>query len=109
MCLRIIDEVPYDEIVIGIAHAVNDGKLILGSLHIVFFAARGRSYFKSFLKSLICQIRKIFFMAAVTFRNFINRKVNGLKIVFGIAHIGDLAGILNGLGKFRKETPHLGL
>ena len=107
MCLRIIYEIPDYEIVIRITHAVDNGKLIFGAFHIVINASRGRRYLKSLLKSLVCKICKIFGVILIAFRNFINRKMNGLKIIFRMTHISDLTCILDSLGKLREKASHL--
>ena len=109
MCLCIINEVPDDEIVIRIAHAVDNGELIFGALHIVINASRGRRYLKSLLKSLVRKICQVFGVILIAFRNFIYRKMDGLKIIFRMTHVSDLTGILDGLGKFREKASHLSL
>ena len=109
MSLGIINEVPDYEIVIRIAHAIDNGKLISGTLHVVVSASRGRRYLESLLKSLISQISQVFRVILISFGYLINRKVDGLEIVFGMTHVSYLSGILDGLGKFRKKAPHLSL
>ena len=95
MCLGIINEVPNDEIVICIAHAVDYGQFIFSTLHIVVDTSCGRCYFKSLLQALICKIRKVFSMVLIPLRNFIYGKMNCVEIIFGIAHVGNPAGILD--------------
>ena len=109
MSLGIINEVPDYEIVIRISHAVDNGKLIFGTLHVVVSASRGRRYLKSLLKSLISQISQVFRVILISFGHLINRKVDGLEIVFGMTHVSYLSGILDGLGKLREKASHLSL
>ena len=107
MCLCIINEVPDYEIVVCISHTVDNGEFILRTLHIVINASCRRCYLKSFLKSLIGKIGKVFLVILISFRHFINRKMDGIKIIFGMTHVRDLSGVIHSFGKLWEKASHL--
>ena len=105
--LSVVNKVPDYKIVIRIAHASDNIKLISCSLKVDFLFVCSTLYLESLLKTFSGQMLKIFLVIRITLREFVLGKMDGVKVVLRLTHLRDLNRVVHSFLKVREECSHL--